>query len=404
MMEASYLEGPPLYGTWQIANFMGPTWGPPGSWRPQMGPCWPHELFYLGWHRRQYIMLTSSCVTPFTRMDDISSSGGRGAVVIPCPVVGEPGVRLGVAWRQWCSCCAHVVRGRRTDSCFHVPWARWSIWGYMCLVFCCINSISCLSLTCGGRHNCSFSINRRWRHCCFYSACGGCYFIRSSCMIYSRRTYCRSFGISNYFICSGSLNRGNCSFLCCSCGHCIFPSWSVRCGNRLFPSWGLRCGNWLFPSWGLRCGNWLFPSWGLRCCNWLFPSWGLRCGNWLFSSWGLRCGNWLFPSWGLRCGNWLFPSWGLRCGNWLFPSWGLRCGNRLFPSWGLRCGNWLFPSWGLRCGNWHFPSWGLICGNWLCQSWGLKCGNWHFPSWGLICGNWLCQSWGLKCGNLLCES
>ena len=27
----------------QIAKFMGPTWGPPESWRPQMGPCWPHE-------------------------------------------------------------------------------------------------------------------------------------------------------------------------------------------------------------------------------------------------------------------------------------------------------------------------------------------------------------------------
>ena len=32
----------------QIANFMGPTWGPPGSCRPQMGPCWPHEPCYQG--------------------------------------------------------------------------------------------------------------------------------------------------------------------------------------------------------------------------------------------------------------------------------------------------------------------------------------------------------------------
>ena len=30
----------------QIAKFMGPTWGPPGSCRPQMGPCWPHEPCY----------------------------------------------------------------------------------------------------------------------------------------------------------------------------------------------------------------------------------------------------------------------------------------------------------------------------------------------------------------------
>ena len=27
-----------LYGTAQIARFMGPTWSPPGSCRPQMGP------------------------------------------------------------------------------------------------------------------------------------------------------------------------------------------------------------------------------------------------------------------------------------------------------------------------------------------------------------------------------
>ena len=27
---------------------MGPTWGPPGSCRPQIGPCWPHEPFYQG--------------------------------------------------------------------------------------------------------------------------------------------------------------------------------------------------------------------------------------------------------------------------------------------------------------------------------------------------------------------
>ena len=27
----------------QIAKIMGPTWGPPGSCRPQMGPWWPHE-------------------------------------------------------------------------------------------------------------------------------------------------------------------------------------------------------------------------------------------------------------------------------------------------------------------------------------------------------------------------
>ena len=30
----------------QIARLMGPTWGPPGSCRPQVGPCKPHEPCY----------------------------------------------------------------------------------------------------------------------------------------------------------------------------------------------------------------------------------------------------------------------------------------------------------------------------------------------------------------------
>ena len=34
--------------TSQITKFMGPTWDPPGSCRPQMGPCWPHWPCYQG--------------------------------------------------------------------------------------------------------------------------------------------------------------------------------------------------------------------------------------------------------------------------------------------------------------------------------------------------------------------
>ena len=32
----------------QIAKFMGPTWGPPGSCRPRWAPSWPHEPCYQG--------------------------------------------------------------------------------------------------------------------------------------------------------------------------------------------------------------------------------------------------------------------------------------------------------------------------------------------------------------------
>ena len=31
-----------------IAKFVGPIWGPSGAERTQVGPCWPHELCYLG--------------------------------------------------------------------------------------------------------------------------------------------------------------------------------------------------------------------------------------------------------------------------------------------------------------------------------------------------------------------
>ena len=31
-----------------IAMFTGPTWGPSGADRTQMGPCWPHKCCYLG--------------------------------------------------------------------------------------------------------------------------------------------------------------------------------------------------------------------------------------------------------------------------------------------------------------------------------------------------------------------
>ena len=36
----------------QIAKFMGPTWGPPGSCRPQMGPMLAPWILLSGWFRR----------------------------------------------------------------------------------------------------------------------------------------------------------------------------------------------------------------------------------------------------------------------------------------------------------------------------------------------------------------
>ena len=41
-----YFSGTGVYA--QKTKFMGPTWGPPGSCRPQMAPYWPHESCYQG--------------------------------------------------------------------------------------------------------------------------------------------------------------------------------------------------------------------------------------------------------------------------------------------------------------------------------------------------------------------
>ena len=45
-----YVHGKPVTRPYLslIAKFMGLTWGRPGSDRTQVGPCWPHELCYLG--------------------------------------------------------------------------------------------------------------------------------------------------------------------------------------------------------------------------------------------------------------------------------------------------------------------------------------------------------------------
>ena len=61
---------PPL-----IARFMGPTWSPSVADRTQVGPCWPHELCYLGhllmtvltsdlsWgHRHEVVAMEPPCI------------------------------------------------------------------------------------------------------------------------------------------------------------------------------------------------------------------------------------------------------------------------------------------------------------------------------------------------------
>ena len=62
--------------TTQIARFMGPTWGPPGSCRPQMGPCWPHEPCYQGTHMHELGHLGTWICSPSVRCEAITGNNG----------------------------------------------------------------------------------------------------------------------------------------------------------------------------------------------------------------------------------------------------------------------------------------------------------------------------------------
>ena len=46
--ETTWLTFQLLKATSLIARSTGPTWGPSGADRTQVGPCWPHEPCYLG--------------------------------------------------------------------------------------------------------------------------------------------------------------------------------------------------------------------------------------------------------------------------------------------------------------------------------------------------------------------
>ena len=77
----SYILGRPVYtdtqlhSHTQIAKFMGPTWGPPGSCRPQMGPMLAPWTLLLGYACRQYEVLMqitkqTRIISPWAREPD----------------------------------------------------------------------------------------------------------------------------------------------------------------------------------------------------------------------------------------------------------------------------------------------------------------------------------------------
>ena len=51
-----------FYGTSQIARFVWPTWGPPGSWRPQVGPTLAPWILLAGTLYLRCTLLLTGCV------------------------------------------------------------------------------------------------------------------------------------------------------------------------------------------------------------------------------------------------------------------------------------------------------------------------------------------------------
>ena len=65
---------------------MEPTWGPPGSCRPQVGPCWPHEPCYQGYF---YVSPNICHLFPYLRCSDCCHVRCRGrsrCIWTTCPI------------------------------------------------------------------------------------------------------------------------------------------------------------------------------------------------------------------------------------------------------------------------------------------------------------------------------
>ena len=78
----------------QIENFMEPTWGPPGSCRPQMGPMLAPGTLLSGWIKKQcQTVATNFC--PFTK------------IVILCP---------------WCLLFMLLMAHKPSLSCVNKQW------------------------------------------------------------------------------------------------------------------------------------------------------------------------------------------------------------------------------------------------------------------------------------------
>ena len=80
----------------QIAKFMGPTWGPPGSCRPQVGPALAPWTFLSGYLKLAKFCLSITCcsvVKPFWNF--VQST----AVSLPCSVK----ISKRFENRNWCS-------------------------------------------------------------------------------------------------------------------------------------------------------------------------------------------------------------------------------------------------------------------------------------------------------------
>ena len=98
----------------QIVKFMGPTWGPPGSCRPQMGPMLPHFALLwgftsggqlCGWDNTVNVAKISGCNQSTEMWETVCNHSSQ----IRCPLwcasnctsIRHPVVMATYEWQHW---------------------------------------------------------------------------------------------------------------------------------------------------------------------------------------------------------------------------------------------------------------------------------------------------------------
>ena len=107
-----------------IARFMGPTWGPCGADRTQVGPGWPHELCYLGWSRLVKCPTCSTKFWPYFSFQFVPLSD------LPCPQGGwlyrdipSTSADTTLLMKKGYVCHVHIILSSNSKA----TWMKWAV-------------------------------------------------------------------------------------------------------------------------------------------------------------------------------------------------------------------------------------------------------------------------------------